>query len=520
MHSDDDNEESFRPRNLDTVEYVIDRLNKLYDVYNAYGMNLDDFVYKLNYFLGENHYPTDAEGNLDLYAMNNDQIVELNKFISYEGLRPTLVAFEEKGIDKALRALKLEYPKYNKVVRRIVEGEYAVNEKNSSIYSLDPNLLGTELKKQKTDVNARESDEEDEDSDTVSSDDEGYFLEPAPKTQRSLIPSSIPLEEPPFKEPTISVRSHPVYGDILVGEGGRALYAFLKDDNKLNKSNCDTDCLKKWPPVVTLGKPIIASNKINPRKISSTFVADGHDTVTYFGWPLYYWYQDVTPEDTKGQAVDEVWYLISDVGRPVKRRRTPLPQKIPPSKILKTSEAPSILPPSVMPPSKTAPLIMAPAPPPSTEKRELEPSPMKKRGRPPKQKSEAVEEPKPEKKKLLPTHSYGKSETVVRATRWLAGELTEEPNDDMIEVFLAVSPIKKQDLIPQLKSPRMRGILKRTLDMRLTDISNAFNKALEELGGQDAKVGRLIEITEWVFGAPTSTNFTSYKSQVYNLLKN
>ena len=33
------------------------------------------------------------------------------------------------------------------------------------------------------------------------------------------------------------------------------LYMFTKDE--ANKSNCDSDCLAKWPPLLTQGKPVL-----------------------------------------------------------------------------------------------------------------------------------------------------------------------------------------------------------------------------------------------------------------------
>lgn len=196
-------------------------------------------------------------------------------------------------------------------------------------YSLDTDKLLKEIaeKEKQAALNELNVDDDDMDSDTVSSDDEYQETISTPKIE----------DVTDFVEPTINVLEHSEYGPILVGEKGMTLYVFTKDED--NKSNCFGDCLVKWPPLKTLGKPNIESDKIVKRKIGSTALNDGNEVVTYFGRPLYYWYQDEKPGDISGQNVGGVWFLVSAKdGKPVKRRRTPL-KKVPQKREVKEESA-------------------------------------------------------------------------------------------------------------------------------------------------------------------------------------
>ncbi len=103
-------------------------------------------------------------------------------------------------------------------------------------------------------------------------------------------------------------------GKILVGENGMTLYMFTKDTADM--SNCNADCLKKWPALITLGKPILGEG-VDASLVGSATLADGSKIVTYNHMPLYYWYKDLKAGDTNGQGVGEVWYVLAPDGNPV-----------------------------------------------------------------------------------------------------------------------------------------------------------------------------------------------------------
>lgn len=112
-------------------------------------------------------------------------------------------------------------------------------------------------------------------------------------------------------EAEISVASDPELGDILVGNDGMTLYMFTRDEP--NVSNCTGDCLVSWPPLVTMGSPVLGEG-VNPDMVGTAALPDGSMIVTYNGMPLYYWINDQAPGDTTGQGVGSVWYVVSPEG--------------------------------------------------------------------------------------------------------------------------------------------------------------------------------------------------------------
>jgi predicted lipoprotein with Yx(FWY)xxD motif len=114
-----------------------------------------------------------------------------------------------------------------------------------------------------------------------------------------------------LSEPTLSVASDPKLGQILVGDQGMTLYIFTKDEP--GKSNCDAACLKKWPPLLIQGSPVLGAG-VDASLIGTATLADGSKIVTYNQMPLYYFVNDAKPGDTTGQGVGEVWYVLSPAG--------------------------------------------------------------------------------------------------------------------------------------------------------------------------------------------------------------
>ncbi len=122
-------------------------------------------------------------------------------------------------------------------------------------------------------------------------------------------------------EPSLSIVTDPKLGQILVGDKGMTLYIFTKDTP--DQSNCNADCLKKWPPLVTLGKPNLGGS-IDASLISTASLPDGSMVLTYNKMPLYYFAGDTKAGDTKGEGVGSVWFVISPQGKVV-----PLPAPLP-----------------------------------------------------------------------------------------------------------------------------------------------------------------------------------------------
>ena len=115
-------------------------------------------------------------------------------------------------------------------------------------------------------------------------------------------------------EPTLNVASDPTLGQYLVDGKGMALYIFTNDER--DKSNCDADCLAKWPPLLTQGNPSVGSG-VDSSQVGVAVLADGSKIVTYDHRPLYYWVKDTQPGDVTGQGVGGVWYVISPSGKEI-----------------------------------------------------------------------------------------------------------------------------------------------------------------------------------------------------------
>lgn len=98
------------------------------------------------------------------------------------------------------------------------------------------------------------------------------------------------------------------FGEILVDDEGRTLYAF--DKEKTDRSECFGACAEAWPPFFTKGEP--EAGKGVDGSLLGTTDHDGKDLVTYNGHPLYY-YVDEGPNEVLCQGVEEfggLWLVV------------------------------------------------------------------------------------------------------------------------------------------------------------------------------------------------------------------
>jgi predicted lipoprotein with Yx(FWY)xxD motif len=118
---------------------------------------------------------------------------------------------------------------------------------------------------------------------------------------------------------TVVVRSHEEIGEILVDAEGMTLYMFDQDTQGEGASTCSGDCADAWPPLTTDGS---ATGGDNVTAEVGTFErSDGEVQVAANGWPLYYFAADESPGDMEGQGVNDVWWVLTPDGMPV--RSTP-----------------------------------------------------------------------------------------------------------------------------------------------------------------------------------------------------
>lgn len=100
-------------------------------------------------------------------------------------------------------------------------------------------------------------------------------------------------------------------GIWLTNSAGRALYVYTKDKGKT--SACYGECAKAWPPLTTTGPVTISGQFTVPADLGVTTRTDGTKQVTYGGHPLYYFAGDTAPDQTKGDGVGGIWFLVGPV---------------------------------------------------------------------------------------------------------------------------------------------------------------------------------------------------------------
>ncbi|RPJ24975.1 MAG: hypothetical protein EHM33_16050 [Chloroflexi bacterium] len=157
-------------------------------------------------------------------------------------------------------------------------------------------------------------------------------------TEPAMTESPVATESPAATEPPVATESPtagvPVtgeatvmtsesaeFGPILVDGNGFALYVFMNDTQDSGTSACADDCAAEWPPLASQGTPV-AGEGVDATLLGTITREDGTTQVTYNGWPLYLFHEDMTAGDTHGQGVtDEFgqWFLVSATGEPVQQ---------------------------------------------------------------------------------------------------------------------------------------------------------------------------------------------------------
>jgi len=109
----------------------------------------------------------------------------------------------------------------------------------------------------------------------------------------------------PEAKPGVQLSTNAQYGKILTDSAGNTLYFFTIDAD--GSSGCTGGCLTAWPIFHT------SSSKLGEGLDASDFAtitrSDGKPQTTYKGWPLYYFQNDVTKGDVKGEAVGDIWFV-------------------------------------------------------------------------------------------------------------------------------------------------------------------------------------------------------------------
>ncbi len=114
---------------------------------------------------------------------------------------------------------------------------------------------------------------------------------------------------------TVRVESSEL-GSILVDASGRTLYAFAKDTG--STSTCTDTCAAAWPALTVDGGGAPTGDGIDASKFGTTKRDDGSEQVVFGGHPLYRFSGDTEPGDTNGQGLNDVWFVVSPDGAPVR----------------------------------------------------------------------------------------------------------------------------------------------------------------------------------------------------------
>ena len=118
---------------------------------------------------------------------------------------------------------------------------------------------------------------------------------------------------------TVTARSLPGVGNVLVTRKGYALYMFEPDHRRA--VTCTGVCAGTWPPLMLpAGAALAAGPGVKASLLSSDPAPGGARVVTYGGWPLYTYTGDVEPGQATGQAIDlngGEWYVLRPSGTPL-----------------------------------------------------------------------------------------------------------------------------------------------------------------------------------------------------------
>ncbi len=104
-------------------------------------------------------------------------------------------------------------------------------------------------------------------------------------------------------------------GNYLESSDGFTLY-LLNSDTPYKTSTCTGACTSKWPPFIFNGN--LSSLNIGTGLNESAFgsVNRGNDTLqlTYYGWPVYFFFKDTAPGQVNGNGIyafGGTWYAVT-----------------------------------------------------------------------------------------------------------------------------------------------------------------------------------------------------------------
>lgn len=156
-------------------------------------------------------------------------------------------------------------------------------------------------------------DDDDDASPTVGSSEEASTTTAAPADEEDETTTTAAADEPAAGDATVAVGESPL-GPILVDGAGMTLYLFTQDPAG-GDSACTGGCASAWQALLVDGEPV-AGEGVDAALLGTASHPDGQQ-VTYNGHRLYLYANDAAPGDTTGQAVGDVWYVVSTTGEAI-----------------------------------------------------------------------------------------------------------------------------------------------------------------------------------------------------------
>ena len=147
----------------------------------------------------------------------------------------------------------------------------------------------------------------------------------------SSSPSSTPAGSPASSAPaggssaastTISAKSVPGVGTVLVNGQGQTLYMLTSEQGGKITCTQANGCTQTWPETLLTsgGTTAKAGSGVQSSLLGTVKDASGNLEVTYNHWPLYTFSGDSGPGVAKGQGLTSfggTWYVLSGSGNPV-----------------------------------------------------------------------------------------------------------------------------------------------------------------------------------------------------------
>lgn len=109
----------------------------------------------------------------------------------------------------------------------------------------------------------------------------------------------------PENQYSIKLSTHSTHGEILTDADDKTLYFFSNDTEGM--SMCAGGCLEVWP--VFYAEVITTDDGLETEDFATITREDGAKQTTYKGRPLYYFASDANAGDTKGDGINDVWFV-------------------------------------------------------------------------------------------------------------------------------------------------------------------------------------------------------------------